>query len=360
VNNPIRRGLPRFAALVALLVACASTPGHAAIFCVSTSAELLTALGTAANNNANDDIRLRAGVYTNPAGVQSAFYVGADDFAITVSGGWTNAGMIPCFARTGSPRATVIEGSATQRAMNFGTSPGTADITVQNMTFRGGRSSGPGAGLLISSVAGFAGDVLIDHVIFEDNHSELFGGGFSGGSDGGFFRMRDCLFVGNSGDDGRGYAGIFTTNAASPASTRMFVGNNTVVANACTAPPCIDGAFFFSGNSRQAVFNNLFVSNAGVDIRIATSTLELYANNYLLVSGIPAVSTDNVGFADPHFINAAARDFRLRRSSPLIDLGTIQFTLSATDLGGAPRILGNGPEIGAHEEDSIFIHGFEN
>ena len=52
---------------------------------------------------------------------------------------------------------------------------------------------------------------------------------------------------------------------------------------------------------------------------------------------------------DPRFVNAAAGDFRLQRSSPAVDAGRKVTPFPAHDLAGTARLKGSAPDLGPHE-----------
>ena len=57
--------------------------------------------------------------------------------------------------------------------------------------------------------------------------------------------------------------------------------------------------------------------------------------------------------AAPLFVNAPARDYRLRGGSPCIDLGLASLSPNATDLARLPRPLGAAPDLGSYEHDPL-------
>lgn len=349
--------LRRFVLAALFVASIGPMPAPAATFCVASSAEFTSALATAATNGADDVIRLRSGVYTNPAGVGDAFVAAGESHALTISGGWFPLLQVPCAAQVGT---SVIDGEGARRALRVAVSVGFAPVTLRDLTFRNGETTGGGAGLQIQSLANFAGDVTLDHLVFQDNHAGFVGGALDAGTDGGVFVLRDSLFVGNGSGDGRGKAVSLTVNASSPSVVRVFVGNNTIVDSYCDTPPCNDGAMRFAGDARAAFYNNLFASNVGGDLRLAALHGEVYFNNYLSLIGTPQQDVANVAFVDPKFVDAAGGNYRLRPTSPLVDLGTNIFTLDDEDLAGIPRVLGLAPDVGAYEVDSLFLDGYEN
>jgi len=124
-----------------MLVLLGSGSINAAIFCVSNSAELVTALTTASTNGEGDEIRLKAGDYLPP--VETGFHVSLSQNAesLNISGGWFDGLGLNCFNQAGNPRASRIVGNQTHRLLRV-TSSSTfqsGTLNIRNLTFRGGR-----------------------------------------------------------------------------------------------------------------------------------------------------------------------------------------------------------------------------
>ena len=74
-------------------------------------------------------------------------------------------------------------------------------------------------------------------------------------------------------------------------------------------------------------------------------------------------SADCVVTDDPRFVNAAAGDWRLKRSSPCVDKGSMSpawLTADAIDLDGKPRVVTNGKPLAANPGAVVDIGCFEN
>lgn len=79
---------------------------RAAIFCVSTAAELQAALTTAASNGEDDVIHIVQGTYNG-----NFVYASTEAFNLTVEGGYAAS----CSSRVVDPANTVLDGLATGR-----------------------------------------------------------------------------------------------------------------------------------------------------------------------------------------------------------------------------------------------------
>jgi len=147
--------------------------------------------------------------------------------------------------------------------------------------------------------------------------------------------------------------------------------NNTIVSNASRAGSAASGGGLFVSNhttGKASIVNNIFTSNNNFQI-FEMGAFATYSNNLITNSGngmfysFPAhIITDirnfngnahirypvgNIG-ANPAFVNAAAFDYRLTRTSPPVDAGRTAGA-PAFDLRNAHRPSGLRTDIGAFE-----------
>jgi hypothetical protein len=338
---------------------------RAATFCVSTGTELRTALMTASANDEADTIKIEVGTYTSTGGAPIAFaYSTAQNFTLIVAGGYVSHPPQMCDQQLDQPEATVLSGSNAKQVMQLYGSPGTiGGQSLSNLTIRDGFTSESGGGLYIGGSGGFTGNVLVRRVIIERNVSSMFGGGMTLYTEG-LVNVRNSMFLLNR-------CGITncaitaTVNAASPATTRAFFGNNTIVGNQCTSgSSCTVTGARFGGSARAVFYNNVFAANSNGDLDLFSfsgGTVDLYYNNLVTRTGTaPTTMVGNIAYANPQFVDLLNDDFRPTLGSPLRNAGTDQFALEPIDLAGELRINENRVDIGAYENsDRIFADAFD-
>lgn len=338
---------------------------QAAIFCVANADELQQALLDASSNGVSDSIRIEAGVYTGSSGISAFSYATNQNFGLAIVGGYLSLSGQPCVTQTLDPSLTVLNGSGGRQVLLLQPNAATGgNITVSNLTIRGGRSAQTGAGLSINGGANFAGNVTVSRVIFGRNVSSAFAGGLSIAT-AGVVNVLNNLFLGNQ-CNANSCAMTATVNASDPAALRAFFGNNTIVGNTClaSAPPTCDiGGMRFGGNARAVFYNNAFAFQSGADLRLNSVTTELYDNNIVSLIGSPAAMSGNLAFADPLFVNVLDDNLRLSFASPLRNAGGNAYGLMSTDLDDNPRVIDVVVDIGAYENqllDLLFADGFES
>jgi hypothetical protein len=359
----MRHVLRQFPVLSLALVGFAlAPPAHGVNFCVGTTAELRSALQTAASNGTDDQIRVKTGTYRGDGAGPVASVATSEDGALTLRGGYVDVAGFECASLSSDPTATNIDGEDVRAGLRLAALPGSsAAITVQNLTLTRGSTAEFGAGLDVGGVSGYTGNVLIERVIFVDNVASF--GGALNGYTAGTFTLRNSVFRGNVATD-NGAASVVASHPGT-AAYRIFIGGNTFVTNACTDddPPCNAGVRIgLSGNARAAVFNNAFVLSDGTDLSFNGNGLaDLLSNNLQAFTGTPGVQSGNLMLTEPGFVDLLGGNFRLRFTSPLREAGNGAFDLGALDAAGRPRLSDERYDIGAFENDEIlFSDSFES
>jgi hypothetical protein len=247
------------------------------------------------------------------------------------------------------------------------------DMIVEQLTVRNGAIDAEGAGMKLGGnygSNGFAGDIVVERVYFDDN-TALEGAGLFVSTNGGI-RVRNSVFRSNSCENNACAASIVTFSFDSE-DIRAVFSNNTIFGNVCredAAPTCITGGVLVGGLGlmpRTALLNNAFALNDGNDVELqGGSSVDVLYNNINVLSGTPASSVGNLDIINPQFVSPILDDdFHLQPISPLRNAGYDGFLIglppySATDYAGIPRVQENRIDIGAHEfSERIFEDGFD-
>lgn len=137
---------------------------------------------------------------------------------------------------------------------------------------------------------------------------------------------------------GKGYAGVYVTGGT--------VRHCTVVDN-CGFK---NAGVMCSGTGSQA-YDTVIAGNVVVEgynpVR-GTGAAENYHTCFADTEKI----NDTCLMGDPMFRNPARQNYRPRAKSPLVDAASGAYALPAVDLGGKPRVFGQGPDIGCYENQS--------
>lgn len=341
-----------------LLLATLSSVTRAEIYCVETAAEFSGALLVAGGNHEHDEIRLRKGTYAMANGVYFDYNASAsENFDLELSGGWYQRGTAPCGAQSDNPWETVLDGEQTERVLML--DPGSAaqaNISVRLLTFMNGHVEFPedGGGLVVQMWYGVE-DPTIGTVTIESNVFLLNDGDRSRGGlyvNGGFPKITNNLFLLNDADD---------AGAAMLATWYLFgviFTNNTVIANGSG-----DALKIYA--DRAFVANNNFWDNGDVDVDMTDADEAfLYNNNYqsFALNG-SEVLEDNIS-VEPEY-ESGLFNYTPMRGSPLVDGGrepqgaSPLWYLTEFDLNASPRLVGPHVDIGAYENERIFVDGFD-
>jgi len=152
--------------LFGLVLLAMANSAFAAIFCVSSAAEIQAALTLAAANNQDDEVRIVQGTY-----VGNFFYATATEtYDLSLSGGFT-AG---CTDQVIDPDNTILDGNQTGTVLALSAGGLTADLSVKGVTLRKGNTDGDGGGLFVD--VGDGSTVSIESNTIKDNTASSSGG----------------------------------------------------------------------------------------------------------------------------------------------------------------------------------------
>ena len=321
-------------------------------FCVTTSAELQDALSASSWQGAYSAeinvVHVATGTYPAPA--VGFLYDTMGNQALFISGGY-NA---DCSVLTPQGAQTVLDGQHASPLLRI--LGAEAMIVVAEMTLQNGEWTEPGAALTINNYSLDIymyqhGPVYLSDLIIRNNHSSDGSGGIFVIGGGSQFLLADCLFDGNSSDNG------FAAGTIESQATTTLAYNNTVSRNTVPNGVAASGglAIGLDSNGPQTgqVSNNIFWNNSTSDFTLG-SNIEMLTNDYGTIVGTPTASTNNLS-VDPQFVDPVNGDFHLAASSPLIAISTL---LEGTDLDGHPHPASGKEDLGAYST-TVFINGFE-
>ncbi len=363
---------------LAALIASASQPAQAAIFCATNETELRAALFAIGNNNfdpAPNEIRL----------TRRTFFTGAQAFGVTVfgptgdtvvSGGWATAGTTPCDVQAPDARLTAIDAQGTSAVLsirrNSSSNNATPLIRVANLTLRNGGATDAPVGL---SVANSFGAIEIDNVIVHGHRAV--GSQFTRGvaididarTDA---RLRNALVYDNSGSfvgGGIPLASVLFTTLFVDGTRNWYVTNSTIVSGDPGTQAIrlqADGNFWTINNILRGgvVYSESITGNPAA---LSPQVRQLFNNLAAPPILNNATIVQNIGnsLVDPQYNPLT---FELLPISPLINagLGGQPGGASATDVYGQSRSFGSAIDVGALElqqapmlPDPIFASGFE-
>ncbi len=267
-----------------------------------------------------------------------------------------------------------------------------SSITLTDVTFTGNKTwasgiIGTGGGMYHAS-----GPATLTRVVFENNVSRNYGGGFHLEHNGSA-TLNEVSFIGNTADDGGGICigiesvpdnstltltrGVFTHNRAWFAGSGMMQahGDSTLV-DVMFSQNTVDtyggGVSIYDGTATLLgvtmasntagldggglyVFNNgsATLANSILWGNSATQNGDQIENEGTLDITYSDIQDSGGGGnnidADPFFVDAANDDLRLSYLSPAIDAGNSLSVTTGIDLAGNPRIVGAAVDMGAYE-----------
>ncbi len=360
----MHRVLKRIAA-ASLVLHCGAS--MAADLCVDTGAELQQALSIAQSNGEDDTIKIETGTYSLPGGATAFEYFSGQGDALSIEGGYS--GGLLCGRKRNIASLTVLSGGGAQQVMRL-RAWGDGTISVKNLSIRDGDSAADGGGLYIGDpgstfMAGFVGDVNVERVIFEFNHSGARGGALYVATNAGLVRVNGSLFAFNQCADNYCALLVESPNAPLALPVQVYLGGNTLTVNRCSngAPiNCNMEAAGFEGPQHVRLYHNLFAFQSEYDLYAydPDTEVDLYYNNIDQVFGTLDDEVGSMNIDDPLFIDVLGDDFRLQSTSPMLNHGNAPLPPTSIDLNGRTRIIGSAPDLGAYEfNPALFDDGFE-
>jgi len=175
----------------------------------------------------------------------------------------------------------------------------------------------------------------LENCIISENETGGYGGGVYGGT------LKNCLITRNTGYNYGG--GVYGNGTV---LINCTVWGNTLTATSGSGAGVSGGTVLNSivwGNTMNG--GTLANWSAGGCAITNSCTMPMPSSYY---------GADNIT-DDPMFVNATAGDFRLRLTSPCINMGNNAHTDSATDLDGNPRVVGGVVDMGAYEFTSGLV-----
>ena len=336
--------------VVMMLVLSLATGGRAAVFNVTTPAELGNALNAAENNGETDTINIAPGIFDTSGTTFSYFCPPGENYPLTIAG-----------AGAGN---TVLDGNGSNQVLNINTmalaNDGAAHVTVSGISFQNGNTGGLGGGLYVGTSRA---DITVEHCAFGGNTANHGGGAYalSSGPPSGNVTFTNNTFSGNTANTNGG--GAFAGSDSGVTFTNNTFSGNTVNRDG--------GGFFISLFENAAtgnIYNNVTWGNTatrdGDDILVdddgdgdlTGATVNLYNNDYgpdandFVIRVRDHFSAGSNIQTDPLFVDPAMGDLHLQAGSPCIDNGTATApSLPGTDCDGEPRTIGSAPDMGADE-----------
>jgi len=333
----------------------AAQPLLAATFCATTSAQLEAALATAAGNGQHDAIRVHIGNY-DVSNVDLVYDPsGTEDFDLDISGGWVTFFENPCGVMLRDPWQTTLDGGDAGRILRIGVDGGQSDVSVRQLVFLSGHvDSGLGGGLEIHYGADAVGTVTIERNVFVLNSAAQAGALSVQGPT--LEKITNNLFLLNEAGS-RAAALLSTTGLFGVSFT-----NNTVVSNTHTNSNQPTVSF---GAGRVFVANNNFWNNDGYDASLGSQGDRFaYNNNYNELQLAGGEILENNLSVEPEY-ESGLFNFTPVRASPLVDAGrepegsSPLWDITDVDLNASMRLVGPHVDIGAFENERIFVDGFD-
>lgn len=148
-------------------------PSVAAVFCVSSAADIQNALTTAASNGQDDEVQIVQGTYYG----NFVYSTTTEAYDLSIGGGYTTG----CGTQDTDPAKTILDGNQAGIVMVFSANELNSNLSIKDLTLRNGKNLdsylfGKGGGGLQATV-GNNGSVNLEDNIISGNFAYRIGGG---------------------------------------------------------------------------------------------------------------------------------------------------------------------------------------
>ncbi|MBL0164540.1 MAG: hypothetical protein IPP82_13105 [Xanthomonadales bacterium] len=364
---------------MAVLAGVAASSSQAATYCVTNVSELQAALTAAAASSADDEIKVRQGLY---AVNQKLVYNSTNPGWAFITGGWIQVDQNNCAQQNTVAANTILTGSGAHQVLEMiFNPPGSVSAGprygVQNLSIRDGYGDSAtfqrGGGVAMASYADVQAELWLDNVIVANN-SGYFGGGADLYVRRGLIRIANSLFADNAAPTSA-FAHFSAISLSGDGPNGVLIVNSTFANGQCPGNGtrgCGIGATL-GGGIRMDIINSLFFNNAISDVNIEGAASGGFGNGAAfadfsqvgVTSGSLPLSATHPLIGDPRFVDAPNQDLRLRDDSPFLNqgLGVVPiYGYLGYDLSGSLRNRFGALDAGAYENqtwDFIFANGFQ-
>lgn len=314
------------------------------VHCVNSVATLQAALTTAENNGDDDYINLRWGIYTLTS---ELIHTSSENRILSIQGGWDDGCNFQAYY-------SVLDGDDLVRPMSIFVTGG--NVSLRRMYFAHGFTNGAGGGLQVIATSA---NIILANNRFSGNHSLGAAGAAQVSTGSGRLIAYGNLVVQNRG----GNIGGLNLGAGG----ESVVLNNTILSN-ITDSASAPGGLLVQGSGSFDVANNIIWDNApagGADFRGNAAHGRRNNDIGVVANGtVPDYVVDELS-VDPEFVTCTlfCGEMELDPASPLIDAGSDEawadFNPGELDQLYHPRFMGAHVDIGAYENEVLFVDGFD-
>lgn len=256
---------------------------RAATFTVGTGGSYATIQAgiTAANNSGNNEVRVKAGNYTENLSLTMS------TGSLDITGGWNAAFTL----RNPDPTVTLVSGGSTDRVLNASLTGG--DLTFSGFLVVGGTTSDRGGGIFLHLANSAIAQIRDSNFVLNTVQAGV-GNALGGAFYAELFNNSGLIFEGNqvvsnsatvsTGNADGGGVFVEVLDSANVAITDSLIQNNVAAATAAAGHASAGGAYISISNAAQATFDRN---------RVLTNSLQASDANHASFSGMFVTASCN-------------------------------------------------------------------